>query len=344
MENINQTRKSIKRRILITGATSGIGYASIKRLVNQGHELIVPCRNKSSFNKIVQKIKIDVKKEILDKNLVKYYIMDLSDLDSVLEFTNQIQVKYDNIDILALNAGLQYTGSISPRKSVQGFELTFATNHLAHVLLTHLLFPLIKKSKQPRIVITSSEVHNPNSSGGQIGQPAGLKEMKGILKLDEFTMIDGISSFSADKAYKDSKLCNILFAKELSYRLKLLKINIPIITWAPGLVIPRSRDGFFRHSRKYNEIGQRVFAFLARDVFRISESTEKAGELLEKLLLDDQYDKPGFNFYSNLNYGFNYRRFIESDISEEAKIPEISNILWEATCNILKIDDYFHEN
>ena len=57
-------------------------------------------------------------------------------------------------------------------------------------------------------------------------------------------------------------------------------LKIPVIAWAPGLVIPKSSEGFFRYSRKYNEYGQRIFALIVRDLFHITETPERAGKLL----------------------------------------------------------------
>jgi len=141
--------------------------------------------------------------------------MDLSDLNSIDSLCSDLKIKGVNIDVLILNAGLQYTGSKTPRMSAQGIELTFAVNHLSHFYLTQKILSLINKKNDPKIIITSSEVHNPNSGGGKVGAKASLGNLKGLESGAGFEMIDG-NEFNADKAYKDSKLCNILFAKKLS--------------------------------------------------------------------------------------------------------------------------------
>ena len=148
-------------------------------------------------------------------------------------------------------------------------------------------------------------------------------------------MIDGVSKFDADKAYKDSKLCNILFAKELANQLFLKGKNIPIIAWAPGLVIPRSKEGFFRYSRQYNEIGQRLFSLVVRDLLRITETPKKAGELLSRLAIDPDYVNKGFSYFSNKVISPGTRIFEESEISKEASDQIIAKALWEATDEII---------
>ena len=150
-----------RKRVLITGGSSGIGYQSVVQLLAEGIEVIFPCRDKTTSKETMEKLKNEL--TIPSENLIyaSSPIMDLSDLNSIQDFVNKFLSEYEFIDILILNAGLQYTGSPLPKRSKQGFELTFAVNHLSHHYLTYLLLPLVLKSKYPRIIITSSEVHNP---------------------------------------------------------------------------------------------------------------------------------------------------------------------------------------
>ena len=117
--------------------------------------------------------------EVLN-SLVSFPIVDLSDLNSIDNFTEDYLKKGCSVDSLVLNAGLQYTGSNYPKFSKQGIELTFAVNHLSHLYLTLLLLPLIDRGNNPTVVITASEVHNPKAPGGRFGEPAGLLKMKGL--------------------------------------------------------------------------------------------------------------------------------------------------------------------
>ena len=336
MANIDNTTP---KKIFMTGATSGIGYQASLRLLKDGHEIIIPCRNNDTKDKTLAKIK-EQKDLNVDINLnTKLPIINLSDLNSIKVCCDKLINDQQEIDTLILNAGLQYTGATSPKFSAQGYELTFATNHLSHHYLTYLLLPLLYKSKSPRIVITSSEVHNPKSAGGQVGKPAFLGDLKGISSSDGFTMLDGSPIFNADKAYKDSKLCNILFAKALIDKFKERKIEIPVITWAPGLVIPKGRDGFFKYSRTYNELGQILFAFIARDLTRISVSPIQAGLLLSELATNDKYKNFSFKYYSNKTIGFNRSKMLESAVSKEALTAGLPQKLWDFSCKLLNINN-----
>ena len=148
-------------------------------------------------------------------------------------------------------------------------------------------------------------------------------------------MIDG-NKFNADKAYKDSKLCNILFAKELSKRLKRARLPISVIAWAPGLVISRNSQGFFRYSRKYNQLGQILFASLARDLLRITTSNEKAGMLLTDLVCSLKYNKSKFFYYSNKIISPGKFVFEKTNISEEAQREGLSNNLCDLSKSLIQ--------
>ena len=334
-EKTNLSKIDKPLTILITGGSSGIGYQAVLKFVSLGHNIILPCKNLLRANEVLINIFNQLPCNLTKKGNIDTPVMDLSDLNSIDSFCSQVKKRRLKIDVLILNAGLQYTGSKSPRRSAQGIELTFAVNHLSHFYLTQNLLPLMNKSNDTKIIITSSEVHNPMSSGGRVGAKASLGNLSGLASGEGFEMIDG-NTFNADKAYKDTKLCNILFAKELSNRLKKKSLSTQVIAWAPGLVISRDNQGFFRYSRKYNKLGQVLFAYLARDLLRITTSNEKAGMLLFDLACSDKYNKSGFNYYSNKIISSGKFVFEENNISDEAQRKGLSNQLWELSESLIR--------
>ena len=327
-EKSNISNQDKPLTIFITGGSSGIGYQAVLKLISLGHNIILPCKNISRANEVLTNIFNQLPVELSKKGEIYTPVMDLSDLNSIDCICSELKTRRVNIDVLVLNAGLQYTGSKRPRMSTQGIELTFAVNHLAHFYLTKKILPLIDTSNDPKIIITSSEVHNPNSGGGKVGAKASLGNLKGLKSGAGFEMIDG-NNFNADKAYKDSKLCNILFAKKLSNYLISKKLSIPVIAWAPGLVISRDNKGFFRYSRKYNQLGQILFAFLARDILKITTSNKYAGLLLSNLACLSKYRKPNFSYYSNKIISSGKFIFEETDISNDAQRGDLSDNLWD---------------
>ena len=334
MKGLNRSKKGKPLTIFITGGSSGIGFQAALRLISLGNNIILPCKNILRANEVLTQIFNQLPCNLSDKGSIYTPIMDLSDLNSIDSLCSEVKKSELNIDVLILNAGLQYTGSKIPRRSTQGFELTFAVNHLSHFYLTKNLIPLINRSNDSRIIITSSEVHNPMSSGGRVGAKASLGNLSGLASDSGFEMIDG-NQFNADKAYKDSKLCNILFAKELSNRLKKKSLPIKVIAWAPGLVISSDNEGFFRYSRKYNQLGQILFSFLARDILKITTSNEKAGMILSDLVSSSKYNKPYFEYYSNKISSPGKFVFEKTNISEEAQKEGLSNRLWQLSESLI---------
>jgi NAD(P)-dependent dehydrogenase (short-subunit alcohol dehydrogenase family) len=181
---------SSNRLCLITGANSGIGQVTARELARQGMDILMVCRNGQKGEKARQ--------EIMNASLTKKVDMllcDLSDFVSVRKLAEEVNRRYNHLDVLINNAGLiadQY--STSP----QGVETTFATNHLGPFLLTNLLLDLLRKGREPRVVSVSSEAH----------------------RFARFDLDDLVApkKFSSIRAYGNSKLANILFANELARR------------------------------------------------------------------------------------------------------------------------------
>jgi protochlorophyllide reductase len=146
-------------------------------------------------------------------------------------------------------------------------------------------------------------------------------------------MVDGRSPFNAEKAYKDSKLCNLLMARALATRMG------PVRAWSPGLVIPRGRGGFFRYSREHNPLGQALFATLARDLLRLSETPQRAGALLAGLAADPLEPGTGFAYLSNRLVAPGQLRFEAREPSAEARDDDLAENLWQLTGTLTGLGD-----
>lgn len=180
------------RICVITGANSGIGQITAQALAKKGFDVVMLCRNLDKARPVQQAIQQQNPTVRID--LIQ---CDLARLASVREAARQVQEGVDHIDVLINNAGLYIdTAQYSP----DGFELTFATNHLGPFLLTTLLLDHLRRGQDARIVTVSSDAHR----------------LAGDFRLDELTHP---SSYSGLRAYSRSKLCNILFANELAHRL-----------------------------------------------------------------------------------------------------------------------------
>ncbi|QNI53901.1 light-dependent protochlorophyllide reductase [Synechococcus sp. BIOS-E4-1] len=303
------------QRVLLTGGNSGVGFEAAKVLSVQGHELTILCRNQATADQTLSQL----------TGSSRALICDLADLDAVDAVCAQLLESGTALDALVLNAGLQYAGASEAQFSAQGIELTFAVNQLAHQLMAMRLLPLLRKAARPRVVITASEVHNPSSGAGKVGKSADLGELEGLRAGAGFAMLNGSPGFDGNKAYKDSKLCNVLMAREL---VRQLDGVMPVIAWSPGLVITRNSGGFFRYNKRGNPLGMGVFAFVARDLLRITESPENAGRLLAQLVNDPEIT-PGFSYFTNKVVSFGGHRLEPTDTSVEGADLRKAEELWQ---------------
>ena len=315
------------RHILLTGGSSGIGFQAAAQLLQAGHRLTLPCRDATTAAGLRQRL----------DGWIDTPICDLADLSSIERCSESLLADGEPIDTLVLNAGLQYSGGAEPRWSAQGFELTIAVNHLGHQALLQQLLPLLMRGTAPRLVVTASEVHDPTTAGGKVGLSAGLGDLAGLRQGPGSLMLDGCGPFNAEKAYKDSKLCNLLMAREVERWLREQGTPLPVLAWSPGLVIPRSNAGFFRYSRRQNPVGQTLFALVARDLLRLTETPQRAGTLLAGLASTSTQHPSGFQYWSNRVLGPGRLRFEVSQPSAEACSDTLARQLWDLSARIGEI-------
>ena len=330
MTYISSIYNQFGKTIFITGANSGIGFHSVIKFLETKNYLYIPIRSKIRKDLFINNLKKIYSESYLKKYLKIICDIDLANLENISKLENILINKNLKFDILILNAGLQYTGALYPKVSKQGIELTFAVNHLSHFYIINLLNSIIKDSSESRIIITSSDVHNPKSAGGNIGEKAGLNNLNNFKE----EIMGNFKNFNADKSYKNSKLCNILFAIELKNRLRIKKRKISVISWAPGLVFPDKGLGFFRYSSKFNKSGYLIFSTIASKLLGISENVQDAGSLLYKIAMDKNYNNIDYQHLSNQLISFRKHKLIVTNVSEEASDPELATKLWQFSSDL----------
>lgn len=223
MTHSDSTSES-KRNILITGATSGLGKKTALLLGNSGWNVIVHGRRKKAVAELVHEIQSTTKGD------AQPFIADLADLDAVVTALNNNWLP--PLDAMMLNAGMS---SLADNKSVQGYELTFAVNVLAHQQF--ILGLAHKVVDGGRIVVLSSGVHLPdNKLARRSGIP--VPRWEGVIHLarpdqapEEKRLKDGRLRYST------SKLGNVLQARGLQKRLHRLGKNVDVFAVDPGLMI-----------------------------------------------------------------------------------------------------------
>lgn len=187
--------------VVLTGATRGIGRAAAVELARRGAEVAVVGRD------------ADRVQEIAEEAGAHGHVADLAQMDDVRRLAGELLERYPRIDVLANNAGAMFT---SRHVTSDGFEQTFALNHLSPFLLTSLLRDRLVESRA-RVVTTSSDAHR-----------------GGLLDLDDLQTEHG--RFRAMNVYGTTKLCNVLFTRELQRREPDLHANC----FHPGVI----RTGF----------------------------------------------------------------------------------------------------
>jgi len=324
----NDGQADSPRHLVISGGSSGIGLQASIALLAAGHRLTILCRDDATAARLRQ----------AHNGSLATAICDLADLASVAACAEALLRTGAPIDTLVLNAGLQYSGAAEPRWSAQGFELTLAVNHLAHQALLQRLLPLVLQSGTPRLVVTASEVHDPTTAGGKVGQGAGLGDLAGLRQGPGAAMVAG-GPFNAEKAYKDSKLCNVLMAREVERRLRDRGRSLPVVAWSPGLVIPREEGGFFRENLRLNPLGQRVFALVARDLLRVTETPERAGSLLATLASEPLEQPAGFQYWSNRVKAPGQLQMAPMEPSLEARNTALAETLWTSSAELAGLNE-----
>jgi NAD(P)-dependent dehydrogenase (short-subunit alcohol dehydrogenase family) len=227
--------------VVLTGATRGIGRAAAIELAGRGAEVALVGREPERIKAVAAEA------AAVGDGPVHQHVANLMLMADVRTLAEELRSSYERIDVLANNAGALFA---SRRVTSEGFEQTFALNHLAPFLLTNLLRDRLSGG---RVVTTSSDAHN-----------------SGRLDLDD---LQSENSYSAMRVYGTSKLCNILFTRELARRAPELRANC----FHPGTV----RTGFGK-----NENGiWKVLTTLGGPFFR---SPERGARSLVWLALSDE--------------------------------------------------------
>ena len=210
------TAKTMKGKIcLITGGTNGIGKSTAQALAGMGATVVITGRNAAKTARVVEEIRAGSGNQQVDSLLA-----DLSSQQDVRRLASEFKQKYGRLHVLVNNAGAAF---MQRQLSVDGIEMTFALNHLAYFLLTHLLLGTLKASAPARIINVSSGAH----TSGKI----------------EFDNLQGERTYGFG-TYPNAKLATILYTVELARRLEGTGVTVNALH--PGL----TATGFGKNNGK----------------------------------------------------------------------------------------------
>jgi NAD(P)-dependent dehydrogenase (short-subunit alcohol dehydrogenase family) len=186
------------RRALVTGANSGIGYQAVLELARRGAHVLLACRDRAKGEAALERLRA----ETVDSS-AEVVVLDLASLASVRAVAEAELARGLPLDLLINNAGVM--APRQRRETADGFELQFGTNVLGHFALTALLMPALgraatSRSQRPRVVTLCSIAHQ-----------------RGRLNFDD---LQSATNYSPMRSYQQSKLADLMFALELSRRLR----------------------------------------------------------------------------------------------------------------------------
>ena len=206
--------------ILVTGATNGIGLVTARELARMGGQVTIVGRNATKCAKTSDLIQKQT------GHAVEIIVADLSTLEGIRHVGAVFKNSHDHLHVLVNNAGGMFN---KRRLTSDGFEYTFALNHLNYFLLTQLLLDLLKASAPARIINVSSNAHE-------------------RARID-FDNLQGEKHYAGLTAYGQSKLANLLFTYELARRLEESSVTVNAVH--PGFVA----TGFARNNGPIYNVG-----------------------------------------------------------------------------------------
>ncbi|MBD3276354.1 MAG: SDR family NAD(P)-dependent oxidoreductase [Candidatus Marinimicrobia bacterium] len=224
---------------LITGATSGIGKVTAGELARLGGHIVIVSRSEEKCQRTAESINEEIGVEH-----VNYIVADLSVMENVRQAAEEYKESYDNLDVLVNNAGAYFT---SRNETPDGFERTFALNHLSYFVLTHELLGLLTTNGPARIINVASDAHRGNK-----------------ITFDDLNREEKYSGFHV---YGESKLANIMFTYALDRRLS--DTNVSVNAVHPGFVA----SGFGKNNSLPVRILMSVFHLFARSPEKGAETS-----------------------------------------------------------------------
>ncbi len=277
------------KRIVLTGASRGIGRETALALGKMGAHLSLVVRDAERGRAVAEEVRAAAGAgKAAD---VEVFIADLSSLTDVRRVASEILAKHDAIDVLVNNAGAIL---VDRQVTKDGYEATFATNHLAYHLLTKLLLDAVKKAR------------GPGDAGGRIVNVASDAHHRGSLKFDDLM---GEKKYVGWRAYSTSKLANILFTSELSKKLEGTTVTTNSLH--PGVIA----SGFAR-----NNSG--VVGFLAKVAAPFLMSSEDGAKTTLFLATDPSV--------ANVNGKYFAKSKVQTP-SREARDVSVAKRLWDTS-------------
>jgi protochlorophyllide reductase len=312
-----------KPTVVITGASSGVGLYGAKALADRGWHVVMACRDLTKAKKAAESLGIP-------EDSYSLMWLNLGSLDNVKQFVRDFRATGKPLDALVCNAAIYMPLLKEPLFSPEGYELTMTTNHLGHFLLCNLMLEDMQRSDYAdrRMVILGTVTHNPDELGGKIPPRPDLGNFEGFEAgfHTPITMADG-KDFEPVKAYKDSKVCNVLTMRELHHRYHDAT-GITFLSLYPGCV---AETPLFRH---HYPLFQKLFPWFQKNITGGYVSQETAGERLADVVANPDFKQSGAYWSWGNRQKKDGKPFIRQ-VSPQARDDEKGERMWELTANLV---------
>ena len=313
--------------VIITGASSGVGLYAAKALLARNWRLILAVRNP-------EKMEAAAKAHQFNPGQFEAWELDLGNLDSVRAFVKRFNGSGQKLNALLCNAATYLPLLKEPARSPQGFEISVATNYFGHYVLSRMLLENLmqtaKNQEHARLITLGTVTANSEEFGGKvpIPAPADLGELEGLHAgfKAPIAMIN-CKPFKPGKAYKDSKLCNMVMNRELQKRYHR-STGVIFNTLYPGCV---AETALFRDTPP---LFQKIFPWFQKNITKGYVSQELAGERVAQVVADSRFTQSGVHWsWGNRNSAI--REPFAQELSMKAKSEKLSNDLWQVTAKLV---------
>ncbi|WP_421654830.1 protochlorophyllide reductase [Leptothermofonsia sp. ETS-13] len=312
-----------KKTVVITGASSGVGLHATKALVKRGWHVVMACRDVRKGGEAAQAIGIP-------QGTFTLMHIDLGDLESVRRFAREFRASGRPLYALVCNAAIYMPLLKEPLRSPEGYELTMTTNHLGHFLLCNLMLEDLQNSPpgDKRLVILGTVTHNPEELGGKVYPRPDLGNFEGFEAgfKDPISMVDG-KKFEPVKAYKDSKVCNVLTMRELHRRYHE-STGITFSSLYPGCV---ADTPLFRN---HYPLFQKLFPLFQKYITGGYVSQDLAGERVAAVVADPEYRQSGAYFSWGNRQKEGRKAFVQK-VSRQARDDAKGERMWELSAKLV---------
>ena len=314
--------------VIVTGASSGVGLHATKALTARGWVVVMAVRDPVKAEAAVRGLRVPMEQRLIME-------LDLASQQSVRNFVKAFRATGRRLDALVLNAAVYQPRLEAPQYSPDGYEISVATNHLGHFLLAHLLLPDLKRAGAPvpRLITLGTVTANLAEFGGKIPipAPADLGDLAGLeagFKAPH-AMIDG-KPFKPGKAYKDSKLCNMIISKEMHRRWHD-ETGIVFNTLYPGCV---ADTPLFRHTPRAFQV---IFPWFQKNITKGYVTQELSGERVAQVVVDPEFATQSGVHWSWGNRQKEGRKAFAQPLSSRATDQQRNERLWELSARLVGV-------